>query len=165
MPDLKSQLEDVKHKLSTLAFDDEGEATEEQVITAPRAPGRVSVTLFNIIRDNPGCNRKRLLILARGAGVEESSSTSLLTQFAKRGLIHKEDGPSGLTYFASLSEYKPGYVKQRKKPKKAKEVETPVMAAVVQVAPQDATVQELLNNISIVKARALYDELKKIFGG
>lgn len=160
MPDLKSELK----KLEALKFDDDGDTN---VITLPAAvalpddqQGGVSSRFFNVVRDNPGCNRKRILALAETAGVSKASSSSLLAQFVKRGLIRTTDSQTGLNYFAVGQKYQPGYVKQAKK---AAKVATPKAA---KPAPkQDASVTELLNNMSIVKARALYDELKKIFGG
>ena len=160
MPDLKSELK----KLEALKFDDDGETN---VITMPAATalpddkqGGVSVRMFNVIRDNPGCNRNRLMALANTAGISKSSSSSLLNQFAKRGLIRAVDTQTGLTYFTVGQSYKPGYVKQAKK---AAKVATP--KADKPAPQQDSSVQDLLNTMSIVKARALYDELKKIFGG
>ena len=161
MPDLKSELK----KLEALKFDDDGDATN--VITLPAtavAPddqqGGVSKRLFNIIRDNPGCDRSRLMAKALSAGVGMSSSSSLLHQFTKRGLVRAVDSQTGLTYFCVGAQYTPGYIKQAEK---AAKVATPKAA---KPAPQqDSSVQDLLNTMSIVKARALYDELKKIFGG
>lgn len=156
MPDLKSEL----RKLEALKFDDDGETN---VITMPSADeqhGSVSVRLFNIIRDNPGCDRSRLLAKALAAGIGMSSSSSLLTQFTQRGLLRTVDSAGGLTYFATSQQYKPGYVKREKK---ADKVAAPKAAK--PATQQDTSVQDLLNTMSIVKARALYDELKKIFGG
>lgn len=155
MPDLKSELK----KLEALKFDDEGETDVSTMPSADEQHGSVSVRMFNIIRDNPGCDRGRLLAKALAAGIGMSSSSSLLTQFARRGLLRTVDSAGGLTYFTTSQEYKPGYVKREKKAKKADKVAAP------KAAPQDASVQDLLNTMSIVKARALYDELKKIFGG
>jgi hypothetical protein len=159
MPDLKSELK----KLEALKFDDDGETNVINMPSADEQHGSVSVRLFNIIRDNPGCDRSRLLAKALAAGVGMSSSSSLLTQFTRRGLLRTVDSAGGLTYFVTSQQYKPGYIKQAKQAKKAAKVATPEAA---KPAPQqDANVQELLNSMSIVKARALYDELKKIFGG
>jgi len=148
MPDLKSELK----KLEALRFDDEGTTTQEVAMQEPQSLG-VSETVFNVIRDNPGCNRNRLIALADTAGVSKSSSSSLLNQFLKRGLVRTVDSAGGMTYFAIGHKYVRGYIKQNKK------------AAKVAIPKQDSSVQDLLNTMSIVKARALYDELKKIFGG
>lgn len=157
MPDLKSELK----KLEALKFDDEGTTTQEVTMQEPQTLG-ISEKFFNVARDNPGCNRKRLITLADNAGVSRSSSSSMLSQFVKRGLIRTVDSAAGVTYFAVGQIYVRGYVKQSKKPKK---VDAPVVVAIAPTAPPDTTVQDLLNTMSIVKARALYDELKKIFGG
>jgi len=170
MPDLKSELK----KLESLKFDDEGDTN---VITLPAATalpddqqGGVSSRFFNVVRDNPGCNRTRLLALADGANVAKASSSSLLAQFVKRGLIRAVDSQAGLTYFAIGQSYKPGYVKQPKKAAKATKTPKTVKPSLRAVAPEPVSLytlsaQELLDTMSIVKARALYDELKKIFGG
>ena len=155
MPDLKSELK----KLEALRFDDEGTTTQEVTMQEPQTLG-VSETVFNVIRDNPGCNRNRLVALSDTAGVSKNSSSSLINQFVKRGLVRTVDSASGLTYFAIGQIYVRGYIKQNKK---ADKVATP--KAVKPAPQQDSSVQDLLNTMSIVKARALYDELKKIFGG
>lgn len=160
MPDLKSELK----KLEALKFDDDGGVNAVTLPAAVALPddqqGGVSVKMYNIIRDNPGCNRVRLVSLASSLGIVKASSSSLINQFVTRGLVRTQESSVGPTYFAIYDKYKPGYVKKNKK---ADKVVTPKTAV---VAPQrDTSVQDLLNNMSIIKARALYDELKKIFGG
>lgn len=158
MPDLKSELK----KLEALRFDDEGTTQQEVTMHEPEAPTGVSATFFNVIRDNPGCNRARLVALAETAGVMRASSSSLLSQFATRGLIRTVDSPAGPTYFTVAQGYVKGYVRRAKKTAKvAARKPAPVLAA----PKQETNVSELLNNMSIMKARALYDELKQIFGG
>jgi hypothetical protein len=101
--------------------------------------------------------------LAETASVSRASSSSLLAQFVQRGLVRTVDSVSGPTYFSIGQKYKPGYIKQVKK---AAKVAIPkATTAPVAATKQDTSVQELLNTMSIVNARALYDELKKIFGG
>jgi hypothetical protein len=157
MPDLKSELK----KLEALRFDDEGTTTQEVTMQEPQTIG-VSETVFNVIRDNPGCNRNRLVALSDTAGVSKNSSSSLINQFVKRGLVRTVESASGLTYFAVGQIYVRGYIKSNKK---AAKVATPKAAKPAPQQQQDSSVQDLLNTMSIVKARALYDELKKIFGG
>lgn len=157
MPDLRTELK----KLEALKFDDEGEPNMLITLNEPESLG-VSATMFNLIRDNPAASRSRLISLASAAGIGVSSSSSLLTQFVKRGLVRSsraEDGP--LVYFSQTNTYKPGYVR---KPKQVTAAKIPT-AKVTHAVEPDVGVNELLNTMSIVKARALYDELKKIFGG
>lgn len=156
MPDLKSELK----KLEALKFDDEGTTQQEITMHEPTKATGISVTFFNIIRDNPGCTRSTLLAKALTAGVGISSASSLLAQFVKRNLIRSVESPAGLTYFSASTQYVKGYIKRDKKAKPAKATK---VQAVVQKT--DTSVQDLLSSMSIVKARALYDELKKIFGG
>ncbi len=153
MPDLKSELQ----KLEGLKFDDEGETQQEVTMQESQNDTGVSATFFNVIRDNPGCSRKHLISLGEKRGVVKASSSSLLAQFVTRGLVRSSDVDGTLVYFATAKDYVRGYVR---KPKKAAKVQ-PLAAA----PKKETGVSELLNNMSIVKARALYDELKKIFGG
>jgi len=157
MPDLKSELK----KLEALRFDDEGTTQQEVTMQETNNPNGISATFFNVIKNNPGCTRGRLLDLAYEAGVGKSSSSSLIGQFQSRGLIRSVDSKAGLTFFALGEEYKPGYVKR---PKKAAKVAARKPAPVLAAPKQETNVSELLNNMSIMKARALYDELKQIFG-
>jgi len=158
MPDLRSELQ----KLADLKFDDDGDT-----VTEPTASNLgVSETFFNIIRDNPGSTRAVLVTLARNAGIKDASSSSLVVQFTKRGIIRVEKNGSVSTYKTVGNHYVKGYV-ARDKAKKAK----PVAKATPEPAPAPdnpirviGTVPELMNALSIVQARELYDALKKIFG-
>ncbi len=156
MPDLKSELK----KLEALKFDDEGTTQQEITMHEPNAHEGVSETMFRVIKDNPGCNRARLVALAETAGVMRASSSSLLSQFATRGLIRTVDSPAGPTYFTVAQDYVKGYVRRSKKTAKVATPKAPVVAP-----KQETNVSEMLSNMSILKARALYDELKQIFGG
>ena len=157
MPDLKSELK----KLEALSFNDDGETQQEANMAEPKQAG-ISVRFFNIIRDNPGSGRRELLKKAEASGVAQGSSSTLLTQFCKRGIVRTVKNNDGYNTFFSVGDhYKPGYVKKAAPPKAAKAVK----AKPVQEPVRDVDVQGMLNNMSITKARALYDELKKIFGG
>ena len=165
MPDLKSELK----KLEALKFDDDGDTTN--VITLPAAIGvpdflGVSEKLFNIIRDNPGLTRLELVELARKANIKDSSSSSLIVQFTKRSLIKAAKNGSVSTYTTVGNHYVRGYV-ARDKAKKAKPVAvvTPKPTPVPDNVKLTTTVPHLLDTLSIVQARELYDALKKIFGG
>lgn len=155
MPDLKSELK----KLEALKFDDEGTTQPEVITQEAPAHESISETMFRVIKDNPGCSRARLMALAENAGVTRTSSSSLLSQYVKRGLVRNTEADGVLVFFTTSQTYKPGYLRRTNK---AAKVATPK----VQVAApkQEVNVSELLSNMSILKARALYDELKQIFG-
>jgi hypothetical protein len=174
MPDLKSELQ----KLADLKFDDDGGTT---VITLPTTATAttattattaahldtvgVSQTLFNIIRDNPGNTRSELVELARKANIKDASSSSLIVQFTKRGLIEAANNGSVSTYTTIGSHYVKGYI-ARNKAKKVKPVAkvTPTPTPAPDNAKLTTSVPQLLDTLSIVQARELYDALKKIFG-
>ena len=169
MPDLKSELK----KLEALKFDDDGDTTVITLQPAVAVPdnqqGSVSSRVFNIIRDNPGCNRNRLVALSDTAGVSKNSSSSLLNQFVKRGLVRTVESASGLTYFAVGQIYVRGYIKRNKKaakvatPKASKPEPQPTAIAPVPLAVFSA--KDMVESMPVGKARAVYDELKKLFGG
>jgi hypothetical protein len=164
MPDLRSELQ----KLADLKFDDDGDTTN--VITLPAAVGipdflGVSEKLFGIIRDNPGLTRSELVELARKANIKDASSSSLIVQFTKRGLIEAAKNGSVSTYTTVGNHYVKGYI-ARAKAKKVKPVAkvTPKPAPAPANAKLPTSVPQLLDTLSIVQARELYDALKKIFG-
>jgi predicted transcriptional regulator len=171
MPDLKSQLAQVKHKLATMAFDDSGEATDTTETPTPLS--NQSRTLWLAIKDHPGSTAAEA---AQRSGIDRSSASTLTSQMFIKGILTrtKADEDSTYRYTVADPDYKPMSkqqaieravaAKQAIKNKRAKKVKAAV-AAPTPAAPPDLTVHDLLNTMSITKARALYDELKKIFGG
>jgi hypothetical protein len=159
MPDLKSELQ----KLADLKFDDDDDGDTMTETTAPSLG--VSETFFNIIRDNPGLSRAELLVLARKAGIKDASSSSLVVQFVKRGIIRPQSVGNVSSYFTVGNHYVKGYV-ARDKAKKAKPVAkvTPTPTPAPDNVKLTTSVPQLLDTLSIVQARELYDALKKIFG-
>lgn len=174
MSDLKSQLADVKKKLAT--FDDD--LTPESFADTPVKPDEPTYTsaatkierLFQIVCDNPGIGREELWAKAARQGIINGTTATFMRDMVnRRNLIRVHSGPSGPTYYVTAPYYsremqprktKAFLAKTSKSESKPKVVPTPGI-----VAPQDLGVQELLNTLPIAKARALYDELKKIFGG
>jgi hypothetical protein len=173
MPDLKSQLAEVKHKLATMAFDDGGEATETQP-EASAENRNVSRTLWLYIKDHPGITGAEA---GEGAGIDRTSASSLTSQMFAKGVLTRTKPDDGGAYRYTVVD--PNYTpltsrqaleraaaaKLAIKSKKLKAKTKAAVAAPTPAAPQDVSVQELLNTMPIAKARALYDELKKIFGG
>ena len=161
MPDLRSELQ----KLADLKFDDDGDTTNVITLPARQDTLGVSETLFNVIRDNPGSTRAQLIVLARKAGIKDASSSSLVVQFTRRGIIRTQNTGGASTYFAVGSSYTSGYI-PKDKPKKAKPVAkvTPKSMPLPDNAKLTTSVPQLLDTLSIVQARELYDALKKIFG-
>jgi len=167
MPDLKSQLAEVKHKLATMAFDDEGEAIETPEATRPEGQTQ-SRAVWLYIKDHPGST---IVDVGRATGVSQGNLSSLTTQLFNKGVVTRVKPDDGGPYKYTVADpnYKPLTKQQAlqrataaknagtKKAKPKAVVATPIPA-------QDRSVQDMLDNMSITKARALYDELKKIFG-
>lgn len=188
MPDIKTALEQALSKAQTRAqlpaeWDDEGGAaviesitTQAKEATMPKqffvTTNNVTRITFDYVRDNPGKTRKEVAVALQAQGFKNSSVTSLLGQMVKQGVMRE----NAQLLYTTTNEYAP--LKSSKKLALLNKPQAPVKAAAkprppfipvpAEAAPQinaawDA--ETLLNNLSIKQARALYDELRKIFGG
>jgi hypothetical protein len=132
----------------------------------------VTRVTFEYVRDNPGKNRVEVAKALEKMGYKPGSVSSLLGQMIKQGLLRE----SAHLLYAMTNEYTPLKGSKVVKALAAKPQEqqrkivtiTRKAAPVAEPTPQinsawDAEV--MLNNLSIKQARALYDELRKIFGG
>ena len=162
MPDLQSEL----RKLETIAFDDEGTTTEATMprVNNHKITNNVTRETFNYIKDNPGLRRVQIATAMENRGFKKSSTLSLTSQFVRSGMARIVD--HGV--FVAQSEYAPVKAQKIKKAKvtkvTAKKVETPIIESVAQPEVQhDTLVKAMLSRMSILQAREMYDELKKIF--
>jgi hypothetical protein len=182
MPDIKTALEQALAKAQTPSqlpaeWDDEGGAavietitTKAKEATMPRqfftTTNNVTRATFDFVRNNPGKSRIEVVRLLAEQGFAKGSTSSLLGQFIKQGQIAERNG----FLFAQQAEYtplkaslrKPAVVEAPAPKAEAKPVTKPEAAPQINAAWDAET---LLNNLSIKQARALYDELRKIFGG
>jgi len=169
MPDLKSELSKVitswNNDMPTT--DTTPTITHSHTNTGRPIKNNATRITFNYVRDNPGVTSTQATIALGALGVNKSSSTSLISVMVTRGNLRKTaDG----SLFALQQEYVPirTPASKRRKPKVEPKIVVGVPVKPVEPAPQinaawDA--ETLLNNLSIKQARALYDELRKIFGG
>jgi hypothetical protein len=157
MPDLKSEMAKVIN-----AWD-----TTTMTQTEPRPHGaitnNVTRVVFDTIAANPGIDRRALIARLTAQGFLTNSTSSIVTQLLRKGNLRIKDE----SLFTAQPTYAP--IKDPK-PRPAKVAKVAVVAEpeAKPAAPQiDATwdAETLLNNLSIKQARALYDELRKIFGG
>jgi len=165
MPDLQSELK----KLENIAFDDEGSPTTETTMQTPtyRVTNNVSRETFNYIKNNPGMRRVQIAKAMEDRGFKKSSTLALTSQFVREGMARIVD--SGV--FVAQSDYTPikSIRTKTKKPKKvtkvtAQKVQEAIIEAPVQPAvTHDTLVKAMLSRMSILQAREMYDELKKIF--
>jgi hypothetical protein len=134
---------------------------------------------FEYVRDNPGKTRIEINKELEAKGFNAGSVSSLLGQMLKQGMLRE----NAHLLYATANEYTPIKSSKKLKAMAEKPQEQPrkkvvlinkrtgeVVSAAPKVEPTpqinsawDAEV--MLNNLSIKQARALYDELRKIFGG
>jgi hypothetical protein len=170
MPDIKTALEKALNEW-------EPEPTPAPAPTKPyfTVTNNVTRITFDYVRDNPGKTRKEVATALEVQGFKPSSVTSLLGQMVKQGAMRE----SAHLLYVTASEYAPLKSSKKVKEMAAKpqeqqrkvvklvntrtgEVLNPTPAPQINAAWDAET---LLNNLSIKQARALYDELRKIFGG
>ena len=171
MPSLQAELT----KLENLSFDDEGSDKPNGQTTLPHAfkpTNNVSRETFNYVKNHPGVTRATMGAEMEKKGFKRSSTISLATQFVRQGMIRASN--HGL--YVTQDEYTPiKTAKAFKNKKPSKDVLPPPQKKVTKVTASPASTiyisgvntqsaQELLASMSIVQARNVYDELKKIFG-
>ncbi|MFO0447170.1 MAG: hypothetical protein ACK52I_00535 [Pseudomonadota bacterium] len=169
MPDIKTALEKALN-------DWEPEPMPETTPSKPyfTVTNNVTRITFDYVRDNPGKTRKEVSVALEAQGYKTGSVSSLLGQMLKQGMLRE----NAHLLYATTNEYAP--LKSSKKMKAVAEkpqapqrkVVTITRRAAPKVEPTPAPqinaawdAETLLNNLSIKQARALYDELRKIFGG
>jgi hypothetical protein len=158
MPDLKSELS----KVITAWSDDV--PTSPNIIGGHRITSNSTRTTFNYVRDNPGVTSTEASVALEKLGVKSGSSTSLLSTMVARGNLRKTASGALFTAQKEYAPIKGAKVQRPKKKAVAPVVDDPKPVEAVQInAAWDA--ETLLNNLSIKQARALYDELRTIFGG
>jgi hypothetical protein len=159
-------------KLENLSFDDEGKTQPNGRTMLPHAfkpTNNVSRETFNYIKDNPGLTRSQVGKGMEDKGFKKGSVISLATQFLRQNMVRTTNG--GL--FVMQDNYTPLKAPKAKKPstdvlpkpqkKVAKVTASPAQTIYISGANTQSA-QELLASMSIVQARSVYDELKKIFG-
>ena len=174
MPDMKTALSGI---LSEWELDNKQQ--EKQVETVKpyfSVTNNVTRATFDYVKNNPASGYKQIAAALEKRGYKPSSIGSLLTQFVKNGLCARD---ANNNYTTLVNEYSP--IKAASKKLKVKQViqkakatrgegiaalgaqPTPRVAPATIVTAWDA--DTIINNIGLKQARALYDELKKIFGG
>ena len=174
MPDIKTAL------LNAWAKDEE-QTIKEKVMTQPvthrfQPTNNASRETFAFIKNNPNLKASEIVRHMVKRGFKENSTVSLCTQMVRQGMVSK-DVNGGLRVLQD--EYAP--LKAYKKKAKVVKVEKPKkeVAGLAALAPQDKvdtsrstivlnrnwTAQGVVDKLSVMQARELYDLLKQIFGG
>lgn len=165
MPDIKTALSGI---LSEWELDNQQQ--EKQVETQQQQPyfsvtNNVTRATFDYVKNNPASSSGEVSRALALRGYKPSSIGSLLTQFIKKGLCTRD---AQNRYSVAVFEYVPMKANKQVKQviQKAKATRGEGIAALsaqpTRVPAWD--VDAVLNSMSIVQARAMYDALKKIFG-
>jgi hypothetical protein len=167
MPDIKTALTGI---LSEWELDSQQQENKMKHIPHFKVTNNVTRATFDYVKNNPRQSCKTICKALEKQGYKPTSVGSLLTQFIKNGLCVRDANGN---YTAKANEYTP--IKASKKLKteqviqKAKTTRGEGIAALsaqpTYVTVTEWNVQAVLNDMSIVQARAMYDALKKIFGG
>lgn len=149
MPDMKTAL--------TTALSQPAKAAKEMIeitkkefadnVGKPFSTG-VVVTVFNYIKDNPGCKSRQVNQALNPKGYPETSVSSVISKLVKRKFVKRD--PAGCLNTIK-AEYKIGRKRSKSKVKSVSEPTSEVLKS------------SLIDTISIREAKELYIELKKIF--
>lgn len=151
MPDLKSELPKVIQ-----SWDEQPTMTPQPRTITTNSTRRT----FNFIRDNPGMTRAKVIEALGKQGTPVSSSRSLLSTFIINGNVRESNG----LLYANQQEYAP-LKRPTDKPKRTNPVQTVEAPEPAPVVAEPAPAASILDTLTVKQARALYDELKTIFGG
>ena len=164
MPDIKTALSGILNE-----WELDNQQQEKQVETPQpffSVTNNVTRATFDYVKNNPASASGEVSRALAQRGYKPSSIGSLLTQFIKKGLCTRD---AQNRYSVAVPEYVPMKANKQVKQviQKAKATRGEGIAA---LSPQPTRVpawdvDAVLNNMSIVQARAMYDALKKIFGG
>jgi hypothetical protein len=171
MPDMKTALSTA---LSSWEQDDQKIQQEKKMPKHIFTPtNNVTQETFNYVKNNPNKNSSEIRIALVARGFNAGSIGSLLTQFTKQNQMAKDhDGRYVVCSpnYAPLKSSKHFRTEDKRKNKTVAVKPKPRVEGIAALAPQaTATTQwdadTIINNIGLKQARALYDELKKMFGG
>lgn len=186
MPDIKTALTNV---LSQWEQDEKKQISKQQEKPMAKhlftTTNNVSRETFNYIKNNPNLTTAQVAKALEKQGFKEGSVTSICAQLSKQGQVLKDGYTKRLV--AIGSEYQPLKAAKhfktttpptRKVIKITKREKTMQDAGLAAIAPQEQAVRraalillndfdphDLVNKLSVMQARQLYDLLKQIFGG
>ena len=177
MPDLKTEMSKVLNEWEN----------HEQSIRTPKktASGRVVFTVtnnvsretFNYVKANPNNTAAQVCAVLEKRGFKESSVGSLLVQFVKQGMMSRDESGRYKTLVPEYTPLKSNKAARAAQPPKRKvgrpkgtsmgiaALKAEAGGKVTGVISSQWDAETVINNIGLKQARALYDELKKIFGG
>jgi predicted SPOUT superfamily RNA methylase MTH1 len=143
---------------------------------SPTAPyftvtNNVTRVTFNFVRDNPGKTRVEVAKALEQQGYKAGSVSSLLGQMLKQGMMRE----SAHLLYVTMNEYAPLKSARALKAQAAKPQAqqrkivtiTRRAAPVAEPTPEvtEWSVESVIGHLNIRQASAVYNELRKLFGG
>jgi hypothetical protein len=183
MPDIKTALEKaLSQTVNAWAADDKVhrqiEPQQDKAMTQLQAKAYFTVTnnvcrtTFEYVQNNPGKTRAEVTNDLAAQGFKYKSVSSLLGQMLKQDMLRVSSG----LLFTKSREYAP--LKAAKTLRNAAEAPRKVVTITRKAAPiveptppratptpQEWTVESVIGSLNVRQAMAVYDELRKIFGG
>jgi hypothetical protein len=182
MPDLQTAMQKILQAWEEPETTQQPETAKETIVFKPTT--NTSRTCFNIVRDNPYKTKREYVKLLEQQGFKSSSTSSLISQMTRQGLLSVDD--MGLMH-SNQTEYSPLKAVKVFKAKKANPVKTsklrtsrePSKEALAAAAeamssigmnglmdlPIRSNIEVILDDISLSDAHELYRKLHQYFGG
>jgi len=175
MPDLKSEMSKVLNE-----WEQDAQQTQEKPVTKHifTPTNNVTQETFIYVRDNPNKTSSEVCDALETRGFKRSSVGSLLTQFVKQNQMTRDHNSRLRT---SVPKYVPlkstrQFKAEGKRTNKIVQIKSKPKSAGIAALHVDTTTQTsfsvtpwttdgIISKLSVIQARALYDELKKLFGG
>lgn len=187
MPDIQTEIFTKvlpKMKLNDLKFDDDVGTEQEVVVEPVDKSANLMKAVWETIHANPGITAREISDQLAAQGISFNGVSTRLKQLLDAKKLMRNTNASGVYSWFSVGDTyqsmskvdslkKATAVRQAKANRKAKakaKAEKKVKPVVeptpvtVTTLPSPQSVDEMLSNLSIVQARAMYDALKKIFG-
>jgi len=175
MPDLKSEMSKVLNEWEQDAQQTQEKQVPKQIFTPTN---NVTQETFIYVRDNPNKTSSEVCDALEVRGFKRSSVGSLLTQFVKQNQMTKDHNSrlrTSVPRYVPLKSTRQFKAEGKRANKivqiKSKQPSAGIAALKVDTTPVRLSVSwarretEIINSLSVMQARALYDSLKKIFGG
>ena len=181
MPDIQTALTNVLGKWEQ---DEKKQIAQQQEKQMGKAyftvTNNVSRETFNYIKNHPNLTTAEVARALVKQGFKDGSVTSICAQLSKQGQVLKDERTKRLVALADeYSPLKPSTHFKTGKPKKAESKKAPQNAGLAAIAPQEKERKEptksgltrhfdphdIVDTLSVMQARQLYDLLKAIFGG
>lgn len=166
MSDLQTAIQKILQSWEQPETTETTETTKETIVFKPTT--NTSRACFEIVRDNPYKTKREYIKLLEQKGFKASSTSSLLSQMTRQGLLSVDD--MGLMH-SNQTEYSPLKAVKVFKAKKAKTSKLRTSEPVVEPkrevinVPVRTNIEVILDTITLSDAHEMYRELHTYFGG